>query len=249
METLPKIGKATMSKPTLTFVKMMGCGPCNNFFGNPDPEKSQWAQLVKDKELAKIVEFSLAEWGFDRQTGSQFKKPTHLGFVNYGPAFVLVDSGNKEVHLEYDKNSPKTAAGIKKWVLENHKKLKGSVASKPATQPVAKPVVQPTGQPSRQHRVTPQGKQVPAKATPQVQTPKTGAPRSFVSDEKLPPQLRSRNNVRNEVVPPVTHTVPPPQLHIQPVQTAQVQAPQVQNKPAPGLRIVPRNTRQIGRRR
>lgn len=239
-KTLSTIDKATMSKPVLTFVKMMGCGPCNNFFGNPDPEKSQWAQLVKDKELAKIVEFSLAEWGFDRQTGSQFKKPDHLGFVNYGPAFVLVDSGNKQVHVEYDKNLPKTASGIKKWVLENHKKFKITSVSAPAAKaPVAKPQV----------------------ATKAISAPvtKVGAPRAFVSQDRLPQELRTKaisapatqEQLRFAAENPrvASSSVPTPQIQVATPQVVQAPPAKPQVKTAPGLRIVPRNSRLNGRRR
>jgi hypothetical protein len=219
-----------MSKPILTFVKMMGCGPCNNFFGSPEPEKSQWAQLVKDPELNKIVEFSLTEWGFDRVTGAQYKKPTHLNFVQYGPAFVLVDGSNKETHLEYNKGAPKTAAGIKKWVLENHKKLK-TVVPAPGT-PTTSAVT---------------SSRTPVKAVP-------GAPRAFVPQQKLPPQLRDRVTPSKipphsiqaiQSPPPQVVTVPAPQLQIAQAPTPK---PVVKSGPAP-LRIVARNTKYIGRRR
>lgn len=224
-----------MSKPILSFVKMMGCGPCNNFFGSPDPEKSQWAQLVKDPELGKIVEFSLSEWGFDRVSGAQYKKPVHLNFIQYGPAFVLVDGVNKETHLEYDKNLPKTASGIKKWVLQNYKKLKSGPVSAP------------------------------------VQAKTSGMPLSFVSQEKLPQQLRNKS-VATKVAPHAPHPghndhaphpghpshnahsvsqVPMPIPMAQPV-TLQFVPPVAATKPQvknEGLRIVPRNTRYVGRRR
>jgi hypothetical protein len=227
--------KKRMSKPVLTFVKMMGCGPCNNFFGNPDPEKSQWAQLVKDKELAKVVDFNLVEWGFDKTSGQQYKKPAHLNNIQYGPAFVIVDSGKKS-YVEYDKNSPKTAAGIKKWALENYKKAQSVSAPAPST--VTSKVVAPRPAP--------------------MQASQPGAPLAFVPQERLPPQLRDKRvasvTPTPSPVPQVVNTmVPPPQLQVAApvvVQAAPVTSPVQVPVAAPrqGLRIVSRG-RVYGRRR
>lgn len=220
-----------MSKPVLTFVKMMGCGPCNNFFGSPDPEKSQWAQLVKDPELGKLVEFSLVEWGFDRVSGKQYKKPNHLNAIQYGPAFVIVDSSKTNL-VEYDKNSPKTAAGIKKWALENFKKVKSST-------PAAAPVTT----------------KVPATRPTPAHAPHTGSPLAFVTQDKLPPQLRDKRVASVASVPSpapqvVNTAVPAPQIQV--AQPVVVQTSPVQQAPAPlqkqGLRIVGRG-RVYGRRR
>lgn len=155
-----------MSKPVLTFVKMLGCGPCNNFFGNPTPESSQWAQLVKDKELSSKFDFQLVEWGFSAESGDRFKKPAHLDFVNYGPAFVLVDGNDKSQHLEYDKQQPKTAASVKKWALNNVQKLNSS-KPKPTTPGAPLAFIPPNQLPPQlQKTVAPQPQKV---VTPQVQ--------------------------------------------------------------------------------
>lgn len=205
-----------MSKPNFTFVKMIGCGPCNSFFGNPDPEKSQWAQLVKDKDLAKVVNFQLAEWGMSRETQQRFKKPAHLEFINYGPAFVLVDSQDMTNKLEYDKQSPKTAASLKKWILENVGKI--PLSRKMSTSSVQEmPAVKP---PQAHHPVT-------------VSPSPSAGPKSFVPVQQLPKQLQ-HNNVQNVQVFTGTANnspfiqVPKPEPP-QPVESAPVQAP----KPEP----------------
>ena len=223
--------KKRMSKPVLTFVKMMGCGPCNNFFGSPDPEKSQWAQLVKDKELAKLVEFSLVEWGFDRTSGKQYKKPVHLNAIQYGPAFVMVDNSKTSL-VEYDKNSPKTAASIKKWALENFKKVKSGAVSTP----------------------TPVTTKIPTARAVPMQASQPGAPLAFVPQEKLPAQLRDKRVASVTPIPSpnpqiVNTRVPAPQLQVAaPVVVQQMPVQPQMVAPKQGLRIVGRG-RQFGRRR
>jgi hypothetical protein len=251
-----------MSKPVLTFVKMMGCPPCNNFFGSPNPEKSQWAELVKDPELNKIVQFSLVEWGFDKANGNHFKKPAHLEFVNYGPGFVLVDGVDKSSHLEYNKSAPKTAAGIKKWILENYKQVKtgavsGGNISKSAPAAPKKVATKVAA------KVSPKASPVKAKAAP---LRKTGAPKSFVPATQLPHQLRHKapghpmNAEPGHISSPLPAQTPiviPPQHQVEAAPQLQMQQPIVVQQAAPsqrtkvstgGLRLVPRN-KTAGRRR
>ena len=152
-----------MSKPVLTFVKMLGCGPCMNFFGNPSTETSPWAQIVKDPEVNSKFDLQVVEFGFDKATGKQYQRPAHLNAASAFPAFMLVDSSDKSVSLLFPEQNQRTKDSVKTWALNSLPKLAQLKASKTAQKAVAAP--QPSGQP--------------------------GAPRSFVDVARLPPQVRN----------------------------------------------------------
>ncbi len=158
-------------KPTFAFFKMLGCGHCVTFAEKPSAEKSGWAQLLRDPDLQSKVNFVMYEWGSVKNEKNElvrYKLPEEYKFVKYGPYFYLHASKNAKNGHEFKPgaDSPykdRSAATIKKWILDNIKKdtSLSAVSQSSATRrniastniaPVsaARATTQPRNQPRRQ---------------------------------------------------------------------------------------------------
>lgn len=114
-------------KPTFVFFKMLNCGHCTQFAENPTPEKSPWAELLRDPELQAAVNFVRYDWGVEKKASGemvQHKLPEEYKFVNYGPYFYMHDANNVNNGLEFKQgqDGPRTPAGMKKWILDTLRK-------------------------------------------------------------------------------------------------------------------------------
>lgn len=100
-----------MSKPKFIFFKMIGCGHCDAFYGDPTEETSTWAQLKSDVELKKKVDIVLMEWN------SHKPLPNEYSFVDYGPYFYLQNGLDSTQGFEME-GVPRTHDAMKEWILE-----------------------------------------------------------------------------------------------------------------------------------
>lgn len=132
----------TDSRPIFIFFKMHNCGHCVSFFSRPSPEKSTWAQLLRDQELASKVRFQLVEHGIkkNQDDGSVTRNvlPDEYKFVNYGPYFYLQKSGDASQGFEM-KGVKRTFHDMKAWILKTiqNPKIKGKTISQKERKPRA----------------------------------------------------------------------------------------------------------------
>ena len=195
-------------KPVFSFMAMKGCGHCVHFYQSPTPENSAWANLIRDPELQKAVQFRMVEWGAgkDPETGKlmRYELPQNLKFVNYGPYFYLhaaSDSSTEPLRGKEFKAGEggyqRNPSDMKRWILDTLKAnptlFQPAAVVKPLATAVPAPVTfarsTPVSQPPQrraapQEVMAPQPAYFPPAKEVQAVAPKPDGPRFIPRNRK-----------------------------------------------------------------
>jgi hypothetical protein len=113
------------NKPTIVFIKMTGCGPCNKFYGEGG---TNWNRIINNPELKEKYNFKLVIYDGDRfQNKRDEKKYDNLarGF----PFFFRVDSqqieNDEPVKPDEILQPPRDVEGFTNYLLDNYNKWYG----------------------------------------------------------------------------------------------------------------------------
>lgn len=196
------------SKPNFIFFRMLGCFHCEQFAKSPSENESPWAQLLRDKEINAAVKLIMIEWGMTKKSdGTLESRPLSQSykFITWGPAFYIHESGKAENGTVFPKEQPRSFADLKKFILDNSKKLTKNSPPQAAPTPAAAPI------------------SAERKPTPNVFNAK--------QFQKLDEKVKRNAPVANRSAP----IVPPPQTKVQSSRATVPQKPQdnMRQRPTP----------------